>query len=372
MKLKKIGRVLFFALIGIGVVGGGAFGIRFYVQKKKASLEYAIEQLNLGIAAGNVEQLATVVDFASLSADLAADIMAIRPADGSDSGDDARQRCQQAVRQKLEAVLGGKKEGGERGHPMAGGEPPPPGAGPDQALALEDPVFTILKEPTPILPPNLLEQIRSHPPALQVRDENTAILATTVTHDVLNREFVLRLTMQRENTGWRLVGLGNGTQVVGDFMGRINEMKARAVDAFNQENDRQRLLMNTYDHVGSCRSVLFLHGSGGVVQMRVTLEGMNMGDRDLFASGSTCDLFDRKNAKIASLRLENVRTVAAGEHFEHGWFYNFEDGERPPQVDAIIAAGEVHCKATPTTVSLGKGSMLYLHDIKDWPGVKLE
>ncbi|MDR2726852.1 MAG: hypothetical protein LBC10_02515, partial [Deltaproteobacteria bacterium] len=346
-------------------------GVALYLHKRAATVEYAVRQINEAVAAGEVEQLERWVDFAGLSDRLAASMAGVQPG----AGQDARQRYRSIVQHKLQEVFakggGGHGGGGGLGGGHGGGSPAgAPVHIPDQIVPMEDEVFDILKKPIRIVPQNLLEQLKERPLTIQVQDEDMAILSTTVEHAALKQDFVLRLVMRRTDQGWRLNSFGNSDQLVGGFLNRISELQTVALEAFEQENDRQRLLMDTYYSVDACQAAVFPPDAAGVARLRITLKGNNLGERDMLTSGMLCEMFDRSGAKLASLRLENNRVVAAGGAFEHAWFYNFE--EQYAEVKALIAAGTVRCVATPTAVSLGRGSMLHLRNAKDFPGVRLE
>ena len=354
-------------LCGLGIAAIMLAGVWLYFQKRAASVEYAVAQLNQAIASNNVEQLARMVDFYGLSAKLGAAMAEASPEDGAEVNSDARQRCQDAVQRKLLNIF--SQEGGDVAPALPAQSVARP-ENPDLAVAMYNEIFDILRKPTSILPPNFLSQLKDRPLAIHARDDNTAILSTTVEHAQLKHVFSINLAMQRNDQGWRVSGLADSARLVNEFWDLVKESKNRALEAIAQENDRQRLLMNTYYNIRTCRSALFPPDAGGVTRLRVTVEGSNLGERDIFASGSKCDLLDRNDVRIASLRLENTRTVKAGERFEHGWFYSFL--EDFPEVEALVAAGEVSCVATATTVLLGRGSVLYFRDPEEFPGVRLE
>ena len=369
------------ALAGIGVAALVLAGVHVYLQKRAATLEYAVAQLNEAIAKGNIEELARRVDFVALSRDLAAAIAAVQ----SDSASGAQQSYQDIVQKRLLALFaqGGEGSGGghapaaeapKSGHApegeAAGGHAPPAGAGAPPPAPMDAPVFDILKKPIHILPPDLLAQLQAHPFAIQAADADAAILMTTLEHAQIHQEFTLRLGMHRTAEGWRVTGISRPEQFVRTFTDRIKTLEAEAVEAFEQENARIASLMSTYYHIDSCASVLFPPDSSGVVRLRVSLKGSNMGERDLVAAAAVCSLLGPAEDKLASLRLENTRAVKVGETFEHAWFYNFE--ERYPEVDALVAAKDVRCTAETSAVSMGRGVLLYPRKLKDLPGVRLE
>ena len=368
-------RALRLLLIVLVIVAIAAIGVSQHLQKRAASLEYAVSQFNEALAVDNLEKLAQMVDVGSLSEKLATAWVAAQP----DVGQDAQQRYRNTVRRKLQFLFAKKPVGGHEPAKHGNAEEKNPDKAPDNAQAdrlkeiapLDNEIFNILKLPTQILPPNFLNQLKAHPLVIQAQDENAAILSTKVDHAQLKHSFILRLAMQRTDRGWRVNDFSNTDQLVKEFLDQLNAVKNEAMEAFEQENARQQLLMNTYYHIGSCRAVVFPpDAAAGVVRLRITLKGSNLGERDALASGSVCDMFDQSGVKVASLRVENTRVVNAGTTFDHAWFFNFE--ERYPELDALLAAGRVRCVATPSTVSLVRGIMLRTRDVNDLPGVQLE
>jgi hypothetical protein len=362
MRSRK-GRILLGVLVAaLGVIAA----VAVHVVRQQSTLEYAVRGLNEAIRQGDRAALAERVDFVNLSEKLAQAVLARMPDAGPDAGEDALPRYQDAVQRRLlEIFSSGTAEAGRN----AAGKNAPPVAG----RPLEDPVFNILREPLAVLPGNLLEQLREHPFAIQRQDRDVAILATAVDHPDLEQSFEIRLTAVRTEGTWRITQVSNARQLTDAFLDKVDELKGKAVHAFEEENARILSLVGAYYHVDSCRPVLFVPSpeqKNGIVQLRVTISGSNMGKQEIIASAVIAEFADRNGRFLTSMRLENQRAVKPGESFVHAWFYDFE--EEFAEVETLRQADGVFCTARPINVSMGRATMLYPRDIADFPGVRFK
>ncbi len=363
VKVRRLARSRKARLAAVGFVAVALVGLGVFLllQYRASTLGYTLNRLNQAVATRNVEELARRVDFVSLSHGLALVI-----AEATDRQNaEAVFSMEHDIQQMLLELFTGKAEKGEESRLPPGYTPPE-----RQKAPLDDPVFDILKKPTHVVPPNLLEQLVARPFALQAEEGDLAVIETAVEHPQLGIELPVRLSLLRDpQTGWQVHDIANAPELVALFLDRVKQMEQDAQAAFEAENDRLLALMNTYYHVESCRAVLFPPDADDVVRLRLVLTGRNLGERELVASATMGELLDQDGAVIGTLRLENVRSVRAGDTFEHAWFYSFEN--RYPEVVAMLEAKSVSCRAIPATVSLGKGQLLYPRKLEDLPGVRI-
>ena len=347
-------------LLLILLIGAGVFA---FLQYRASTVDYALKQLNLGIAARNVETVTHLVDFVSLSRGLATAIVELSENPTADSLSSTEHRIQEAL---LRLFTG-------KGSAHAPEEPrTPPGYTPPERpkSPLDDPIFDILRKPTHVLPADLMDQLVAKPFTLLASEDHLAVVETRMEHPRLELSLPLRLTLIKENdTGWQVREIAGVRELVNQFWQCIETLKQDAMIAFEAENSRVESLMNTYYNVENCKAILFPPDPTNVVRLRLVLTGTNLGDRELVASASRCEILDQTDTVLGTLRLENIRAVRAGESFEHSWFYNFE--QHYPEVKAMLAAESLSCRALPATVSLGKGQLLYPRKIEDLPGVQL-
>jgi hypothetical protein len=358
MRSRK-GRILLGVLVAaLGLVAA----VAVHVVRQRSTLEYAVRGVNEAIRQKDRVALAGYVDFVNLSEKLARAVLARTP----DAGEDDLPRYQDAVQRHLleifspEAAVAGKNAIGANA-PSAAGRP------------LEDPVFNILREPLAVLPGDLLEQLQERPFAIQRQDRDVGILASSVDHPDLEQSFEIHLTAVRADGTWRITQVSNARQLADAFLDKVDELKGKAVHAFEEENARILSLVGAYYHVDDCRPVLFVPSpeqKDGIVQLRVTISGSNMGKQEIVASAVIADFADRNGRFLTSMRLENQRAVKPGESFVHAWFYDFE--EEFAEVETLRQADGVFCTARPVNVSMGRATMLYPRDIDDFPGVRFK
>jgi hypothetical protein len=339
-------------LAGLCVLVCVGVGALVFMQRQKLTPEYALDRLNQAIATRNLEELAGLVDFVSLSQGFAAAIVETRIQPENLTATD----LQLAVQRRLLVLFASAPA------PEEEAQAAPRAKGP-----LDDPVFDILKKPTHVLPPTMMAQLIAKPFAITIEDEDVVALETTIEFPQLQLVEPLRLLMRNGPDGWMVTAVSNSRALAGAFAEKIRSRETAAKEAFAAENHRVIALMHTYYNVTECRPILFPPDSNDVVRLRLILSGKNGGDRELISSASRCTIMNQQGEAIGALRLENTRAVPSGDLFEHAWFYTFE--QRYPEVERMLAGGELSCAVEPVLVSLGRGSVLYPRKLEDWPGV---
>lgn len=342
------------ALAGVGVLVCAAIGAVIFMQQQKRTPEYALERLNEAVATRNLEQLARLVDFVSLSQDLADAVLET----GLQPDEFTAATLQTAVQRRLLQLFSSPLVATEE-------EPPARPRGP-----LDDPVYDILRKPVHVLPPSLMSQLIAKPFTMLAEGDDVVGLETTIEHPQLQLSAPLRLIMRKRAGQWIVTGVSNSRAITGVFSEKVKDLKQAATEAFDAENRRVRSLMHTYYAITECRPILFPPDASGVVRFRLVLSGKNGGDRELVSSASHCIIMNQQGEHIGTLRLENTRAVTPGDTFEHAWFYTFE--QRYPEVEAMLSGGELSCRADPVLVSLGRGSVLYPRKLEDFPGLRFE
>lgn len=325
------------ALLAAALAVGGWYGWRYYQYRQ--SLDFAYARFQDALQPPSPEKLALLVDFDTLSGELAQALAKAFPffKKGPDQIRDLKNTIQTGLLKKLLS-----KE-----DPKPGGE------------AETDPK-KLLQQPLSLFPADFLHQFLSGL-GMQHAQGGTALISTSIRHPLLNRTFPVILRMENGPGGWMIRNLLNADELVGQFRQALVTRIAARRDLFMDKNKSIRRRMDATLPVQSCIAGAGLLSDGKTLLLVAHVLARNTSsvtvkNTDLEA------LFTGPDGKMLLQRFLNAAVpVAPGEDFDHRWTIEL-DGQSPLG-QSVLAAKEISCAAKWKTMTLSSGEVLHIADI---------
>lgn len=328
--------VLKLAVAGVLLLATAAAlaGWRHYQYRQTA--DFAFQRFREALRPVNLEALVAAVDFNGLCRPLARAMVRhypfLRP------GPLQEQHLDDMVQERLLEQLRVKKEES-------------PKELPDEASRLKSPLY--------VVPPDLITQFLTSL-ALERADAATAVLTATVRHQLLDRDFPLRLRMERTAGGWRVSALENAEELVGQFreaqLARMRGQRQLLVDKNAATQER----MDSLAPVEACHVQSGLLSDGKTRLAVVTVQARNKGQAPISSMNFSATIQGAGGEPLLQRYLNAVDPVMPGQPFSHSWTIEMEAGSR--QGRALDGAG-LTCQARWQTMGLGTGEVLHLMDI---------
>lgn len=325
------------ALLAAALAVGGWYGWRYYQYRQ--SLDFAYARFQDALQPPSPEKLALLVDFNTLSGELAQALAKAFPffKQGPDQIRDLKNTIQTGLLKKLLS-----KE-----DPKASGE------------AETDPQ-KLLQQPLSLFPADFLQQFLSGL-GMQQAQGNTALVSTSIRHPLLNRTFPVILRMEKGPEGWMIRNLLNADELVEQFREALLTRIAARRDVFKARNNNIRRRMDATLPLQSCSASAGLLSDGKTLLLVAHVLARNTSavtvkNIDLEA------LFTGPDGKMLLHRFLNAAVpVAPGEDLDQRWTIEL-DGQSPLG-QSVLAAKEISCAARWKTMTLSSGEVLHIADI---------
>lgn len=333
---KKIAVVLLILLLA-GLGAGGYFGWEQY--KYRQTSQFAFERLKAALMPPDPRQMASLVDFNSISGDLAAAIQKNFPffMEGADQERNIRHLLQTAL---LKRFLN-KEE---------------PKRAPDKEESEEE----LLKKDLEILPPDFLTQFLA---SMNVRETSgdTALITAKVENPLLKPDFTIVLSMHKTRDGWKVRHVANAEEVTAQLREAMLSRHARLRNVYLDKNSATTRRMNQLLPIESCSVNAGLLSDRRTLLMVVHVIARNRGDFQINNFNLDATIVGRSGNVVVRRFLNVARPVAPGEDFNHRW--NFELDSSSELAQSILRNEPLQCRAAWQTLGLGNSEVLHIVEV---------
>lgn len=339
IRAHKFLAVLIFILLVAALGAGGYYGWRTW-QYRQGS-EYAFQKLRQALSPPNLEELAKLVDFRAVFADLsqaAAQAMPFYKA-GTDQEHTLSQQMQTALLRRLRE---------KDASPSAKGDKP------DAAAKLRQPLV--------IFPPDFLAQL---PASLKLLETNgdTARLKTEITHPQLDVVFPFEFEMKNGPDGWTVRRLLNANEVAGIMNSALLARQKASVDVVLNKNETTLKRMNSILPIESCEAEAGLLSDKRTLLLIVLMRGQNRGGIQVNNMSLDTDILDSNGTPVLERHLNAAEPVYPGSTFSHRW--SIELDAQSLEAQRILSAGPLVCRPVWRSMGLSSAEVLHISDPPD-------
>lgn len=329
-----------------GLCAGGWYGWQTYQYRQSG--EYAFERLRAALNPPDTAALAKMVDFNSISDDLAKAAAQAFPfyMAGPDQTREIRMNAQTAL---LRSFM----------------EKPPS----KSQTPVEESEEDLLKQPLYLIPPDLLEQLSSSL-AYHPKNDTSGYLSASIENKLLRQPFSLMLGMERGPDGWKLSRLLNAQDLLAAVKDSMLKRHAAQRELFEKRNAATQKRMNSMLPIQSCTANAGLLSDQKTLLMVVHVLARNTGPVQINNMTVNCEI-SRGGKPIIQRYLNAAQAVPPGTDFSHRW--NFElDGQS--ELGRRLLQGPLTCKASWQTLGPNSSEVLHMvevphHDLEcDLPG----
>ncbi|MBQ9406745.1 MAG: translation initiation factor IF-2 [Desulfovibrio sp.] len=321
--------------LGIIVVIAGIVGWRHYQYRQSAA--FAFQRFHAALMPPNLEILADCVDFNGLTLPLARAAARLYPF--VKPGPHQVAQINDILQTALIKQVRLKNEDA-------------PKELPDRESRLRSPLYAV--------PSDLLTQI-STTLTLAAADESTALATATVRHQLLEKDFPLRFRLERSANGWRVRSLDNAQELVAQFREAQVERMQGQRQLLVDKNERTMKRMEQTLPLKDCTASATLLSDGQTVLLGVQVEAKNISDVVVKSVNLSATVADAKGQKLLHRYLNAVVSVLPQQPFRHSWI--IELAKTSPEGRAVLAAGQLSCKAVWQTLALANGDVLHIIEV---------
>lgn len=326
-------------LAGIGLIfcllcAGGYYG--WTVWKYRQTPAYALEKLVRALNPPDRDALVRLVDFGSVSHDLAGAIAGVFPfvMAGKNQERDISDALQSAFLRNLSGGTAARYE--------------PEG---DEGKDLQKPLV--------ILPPDFMEQLAKN---LTMRENgpDAVILTTKISNPQLGEPIPLIFNMRKGENGWVVRNFLNAREVAEQVRHVLLRRHARLREVYEEKNLNTRKKMDALLPILSCSADGGLLSGGKEYILVVHLLARNKGS--LQANNFNVDVaISGKNGKVIERRYLNAaKPVAPGEDFDHRW--SFELDSQGGLAQELMAGTPLKCEAAWQTLGLSNSQVWHIEE----------
>lgn len=325
------------ALLAAALAAGVWYGWRYYQYRQSSDFAYA--RFRDALQPPNPEKLAVLVDFNTLSGEMAEALAKTFPffKKGPDQIRDLKNTVQMGLLKKLLS----KEE-------------------PKSDAAAETDPQKLLQQPLSVLPADFLSQFLNGL-GMQPAEGGTALISTNIRHPLLNQTFPVILRMEKSAGGWIIRNLLNADELARQFRQALLTRIAARLHLFKEKNKSIQRRMDAILPLQSCTASAGLLSDGKTLLLVAHVLARNTSsvtvkNTDLEA------LFSGSDGKILLQRFLNAAvSVAPGEDLDQRWTIEL-DGQSPLG-QSVLAAKEISCAARWKTMTLSNGEVLHIDDI---------
>lgn len=361
--------------------------IYFRQQRWKNSLEFALTELNMAIAASDINTLTRRVDFSSLAKGMALDIIDnMGPTPVSEEGPmppDQNFRNPQRIRWMEEQVQNAltklftdkpvavmeKKAVVDPNADIPADQRGPLFDRAREALALEAAkVETETKEEElpnpdkqrkpPLLPADLLQQLQTHLFTLEKTTGSTGSIVSRVEHPQARMAVTVRLYLENLPAGWTVRRMDGVGQIVRAYMDELHAFNSNRESLFHARNAATLEQMNRTAKMGACTARLGVVRPNGDVALIMRVEGSNTSEDTFTAASVQCTLHDKEGREILRRQFGLTSAVKPGQNFRIDSVYDFDASD--PFTAILRANNSPTCTPQVMSITLSSGKLLYV------------
>lgn len=332
---RKITFVVAILLIA-GLGAGGWFGWKEY--QRRQSAEYAFEAVKKSLAPPNPAELARLVDFNSISQELAEAIAHSFPF--FKAGPDQERN----IRNMLQTVLLKRFLSRDDKKPA-----PLPESEEEQLLRQVE-----------ILPPDFVQQLTDNLSLLESGSE-AALIGTKVENPLLKKTFPLIFSMRKNSGGWKISHLANAPELSNQMRAALLERHAKLRAVYENKNRKTSQRMDQLLPILSCSADAGLLSDRKTLLLVVQVIARNRGTIQINNFNVDTSIGGRGGRQILQRFLNVAKPIAPGEDFNHRW--NFELDASSPEARQLLSAGPLQCRASWQTLGLNNSEVLHILEV---------
>lgn len=386
-------------LVIVLMIAGTAAGTYYRQKQWEDSFDFALLELNMAIASGDLALLARRVDFNALSRTAAMDIMENMDAtpvsqEGPVPPEENRRNPRRVqwleveVQKSLMKVFTekpkvekepAKKEGDKKD------EVPAEQRGPmfdraQEALAKKaaeaeakvvtshEPQDPDTLKPPPLLPPDLITQLITRPLQKERLTQDSATAVTKVDHKSAHMLMTLRLKARKTLEGWKFTSVDGLGQIVRIYMDELRAFNTYRESLFHARNVSTLERMNRTVKILDCVAMLGAEQKDGTVTMIMRVEGTNIGDEIFSAASVQCFLYDEPEHEVLRQQFGLTNVVKPNDNFRIDYVQDFEADD---PFNAVLRKHKtLTCVPQVMSITLQEGKLLYVKPFSAYTGTR--
>lgn len=323
-------------VIVAAICAGAYFGWKQYQYMQSGP--YAFEKIKKALQPPDTGALASLVDFNSLSQDLATATKQSFPF--FMAGADQERKIKNLYQTGLLNRFLTKEE------PLSRGK--------------EESEEDMLKKPMRIFPDDFLTQLASsiH---YQSMDDNHGIITAKISNPYLGHDFTIALNMDKDANGWRVRHVVNASEFVAQVRKAMIDRYGKFRNLYVAKNESTLKRMNSQMPIQSCTAHAGLLSDHKTMLMVVRILARNTGSRQVNNFNADTVITNRAGQVILRRYLNTAMPVGPGEDFDHSWTFDMDAST--PLARTLLAAGPLQCKASWQTLSLSSAEVLHIVDL---------
>ena len=286
--------------------------------------------LRAALIEGDKAGLAAIMDFRSLSEDIALAVLAADPQNTAHAHRKAEMQ-DEAQRLVLKALTDGKNTKTEPVLPRK------------------------LFERVPFMPTDVVPQFAAGMTLEKTADG--AQIHARFTHHGLQKDFPVRLLMERRQGDWRVTRLLNAQELVRLYQGAMDALLAEDEAKLVEKNEKISERMRAHFASPQCLASAHLMGSKREAMLVIKVTAHNKDTTTLHNVNLLIDVRAGSGSSVYSRQLDVVQRVFGGGEFSNTWTIvldaDSDDAAR------LLQAGPLSCTVTPKVMSVGAGEILY-------------
>lgn len=321
-----------FLTIALGLTGYYGYGIYLYRQTSA----YAVETLKEALNPPDPGRLASLIDFRSVSTDLAQAIARTFPffKQGPEQEREIRDSLQKAFLNKL--------------------------TGKDSTFYTpQENEARDLQQPLVILPADFNEQMARN---ISVRENgpDKALLTTRIVNPQFSRTVPLIFNMIREKDGWVVKNLLNAQEITGQIRTDLLKRHARLREVYEEKNSLTAKKMDELLPILACSADGGLLSDGKTFILMVHVLARNRGELQANNFSVDVSIRDKSGKEIERRYLNTAQPVGPGEDFSHRWSFELDSQEKLAQ--ELMAGIPLNCTAVWQTLGLSNSQVWHIEE----------
>lgn len=332
-------RTLLILLIATILGVGGYYGWSFY--RYRQSCQFTFTELQRSMTSAEVGKLAAIVDFNTISEEMARAMAKSFPffRSGPDQVHELKNIIQSQI---LKAVLDqnneqSKKEEGETD------------------------TEKLLMQPLQILPSDSIAQLAGNL-SLKTTDEDSALITSFIQHPTLDTKFELLMRMVKTPDGWILRNFVNAGELIAQFRQLwIARLEARHAILVNKRAAVLKRMENTLA-IRSCSAGAGLLSDGKTILAGVHVTALNKSKLTVKNIALDVRLCNAEGKTLLRRILNATCDLASGMELDRRW--TIELDVQSEEGRSLLAAGTLQCIPTWRTLSLSSSEVLHVEDIE--------
>ncbi len=314
------------------------FGVRYY--QFRQSPQYAYGTFQAALATANIEKLAHLVDFRTITQHLADETIKTFPF--FLAGPDQQGKISNLYQAQILKILRQKPEGNDDG-------------------LINDPVV-LLQKPLYVLPPDIVPQLVRNM-ALRNVDSTSQMITTSFEHPLLKRSFPVVLGLTKSSDGWIIRDYLNAHDTLTSFRAILEERLRAQRHLLVLKSKKIQQEMEKTMEIQSCECQAGLISDKRTLLIVVHILARNKTGLTVKNVNATTRITNAKGETLLERQLNAVDPTGPSEDFSHRWTIEL-DGTSD-EGKAILAAGPLSCKPTWRTLTLSNSRVFHTEPLPE-------